>query len=144
MANWTTIREARENLLRYLEEGGFRGSPKNQMIVVFDGQPGICYPQKASSIKVIFSSKETADDKIKSLVVQAKNKKSLYVITDDKALKQSVRDLGAKTVSVKDFFDRTDKQARGSSIKNVSSSEKHISKVIEFKINDELRKIWID
>ena len=144
MAGWATIREARENLLRYLKEGDLCGSPKNQMTVVFDGQPGICYPQRASSIKIVFSSKETADDKIKSLVAQAKNKKSLYVITDDKALGQSVRGLGAKTISIKDFFGKMEPGAKASAVKRPESSEKYIPKVVEFKINDELKKIWID
>jgi len=144
MAGQSTIREARESLLRYLEDGNFCGSPKNQMTVVFDGQPGIWYPKKASAIKAVFSSKETADDLIKRMTEGAKNKKSLYVITDDKALGQSIRGLGAKTLSIKDFFGRMNQGPRVSPKGKVDSGEKDISKVTEFKINDELKKIWID
>ncbi|MCX5681948.1 MAG: NYN domain-containing protein, partial [Candidatus Omnitrophica bacterium] len=137
------IREAREGLTHLLETGDLCGSPRNQMTVVFDGQPGIFYPKRTSNVKVIFSVDETADDLIKRLVEKAGSKKSLYVITDDKALGQSVRDLGAKTLSVKDFFGRTD-QTKKMALKAKKFLEgKNISTMMEFKINDELKKIWL-
>lgn len=143
MARQATIRGARESLLRYLKEGNFCGSPKNQITVVFDGKPGIWYPKKASTIRVVFSSQEIADDLIRRMVEQAKNKKSLYVVTNDKPLGQSVRGLGAKTLSIEDFFGKI---SHGSSVlpkEKTFNGEKDISKVDEFKINDELKKIWM-
>jgi len=143
MAEQKTIRAARENLLQYLEEENFCGSPNNQLTVVFDGQPGIWYPKKASAIKVVFSSAETADELIKRMVAEANNKKSLYVITDDKALGQGVRGLGAKTLRIKDFFGRINSKQSSRQAAKASGQEKDISKVNEFKINDELKKIWM-
>ena len=142
MARQRTIRESRESLLRYLEEGNFCGSPKNQITIVFDGKPGIWYPKKVSVIKIAFSSKETADDLIRRLVEQAKNKKSLYVITNDKPLGQSVRGLGAKTLSIEDFFGKINHGSSALPKEKAFNGEKDISKVDEFKINDELKKIW--
>jgi predicted RNA-binding protein with PIN domain len=142
-ARQPTIKEAREALVGYLERGHFCGSPKNQMTVVFDGQPGIYYPKKASAVRVVFSSEETADDLIKRIVEQEKNKKNLYVITDDRALQQSVRASGAKILRINDFFGRMSTAQNLSSAAKGSGSEKNISKITEYKINDELKKIWM-
>jgi predicted RNA-binding protein with PIN domain len=126
-----------------LETQGLGGSPRNEMTVVFDGQSGIAYPKKPSAIKVLFSSDETADDLIKRIVERVENKKNIYVITDDKALGHSVRDFGAKTLSVKDFFGKKQKSNSIPGTKSLAEP-KDISTAVEFKINDELKKIWLD
>ena len=114
------------------------------MTVVFDGQPGIAYPKRASSVKVVFSTEETADDLIKRIVEEATNKKNIYVITDDKALGQSVRDFGAKTLSVKNFFGKTEEKKKQLLKAKDFPEGKNVSTVMEFKINDELKKIWLE
>ncbi len=143
MVGQKTIKEARESLLRFLAKENLCGSPSNKMTVVFDGQPGICYPHKTFAIRVIFSSHGTADDLIKKMVEEAKNKKSLYVITDDKSLQQGVRGLGAKVLSIKSFFGRMDQSRQRLTRVKMLSQERTISKIEECKINDELEKIWV-
>jgi predicted RNA-binding protein with PIN domain len=138
-----TIRGAREGLIHLVETGGFSGSLRNQVTIVFDGQAGVVSPKKTSGVKVVFSSGETADDLIKRLVGNTENKKSVYVVTDDKALGQSVKGLGAKVLSVKDFFGKPqEKISKALKVKKISE-EKDISMVMEFKINDELKKAWL-
>ncbi len=138
-----TIREAREGLVRLVETGGFSGSPRNEVTIVFDGQAGIVYFRKPSGTKVIFSAGETADDLIKRLVERSGNKKNVYVITDDKGLSQNVRDFGAKTVGVKEFFARPHEKRRAVLKAKKGLEEKEISAVTEFTINDELKKVWL-
>ena len=129
--------------MRLVETGGFCGSSRNQVTIVFDGQAGVISPEKTLGVKVVFSSGETADDLIRRLVENAENKKSVYVVTDDKALGQSVRGLGAKVLSVKDFFGKSkERNSKALKAKRVSE-EKDISTVAEFKINDELKKVWL-
>lgn len=124
--------------MRFVETGGFGGSLRNQITIVFDGQIGISFPKKTLGVKVIFSSGETADDLIKRLVEKEVNKKSVYVVTDDRALGQSVKDFGAKVLSVKEFFGKTKEKNKK------VLEEKNISSAVEFKINDELKKVWLE
>lgn len=129
--------------MRLIETGGFSGSVRNRVVIVFDGQEGIAWPAKTSSVKVVFSTNETADDLIRRLVGKEGNKKNVYAVTDDNALRQSVKDLGAKVLGVKEFLGSTSvKTGAGAKVKR-GTEEKNISSVTEFKINDELRKIWL-
>jgi predicted RNA-binding protein with PIN domain len=141
-----TLREAREALVRLLIAGNFTGSARNGLTVVFDGQPGVSYDRSLSSIKVIFACGQTADDLIRTMVDQAAAKKNIYAITDDKALAQSVRALGAKTISIRDFFatmlqgPKAPSKARGVCH---MQEEKYISATAACKINDELKEVWL-
>lgn len=126
-----------------METGGFSGSARNKVTVVFDGQEGIVWPAKTSGVKVVFSVNETADDLIRRLVEKEDNKKNVYAVTDDKALRQGVKDLGAKVLTVKEFFNTAGAKAGAGIRVKRSTEEKNISSVTEFKINDELRKIWL-
>lgn len=123
--------------MRLVETGGFGGSSRNQVTIVFDGQVGISFPKKTLGVKVVFSSGEIADDLIKRLIGKEVNKKNVYAVTDDRALGQSVKDLGAKVLSVKDFLGKT--KERNKKV----LEEKRISSTAEFKINDELKKAWL-
>jgi predicted RNA-binding protein with PIN domain len=144
LAHQASIRDAREKLVRLLETGGFQGSLKNHMTVVFDGQPDIWYPKSISAVRVVFSCKETADDLIKRLVEEGKNPKILCVITDDRALQQAVRILGAKILKVSEFFGRSRSMQKCSIKEKSVSHEKNISAVTQCRINDELKKLWIE
>lgn len=141
-----TLRDAREALVRILVTGNFAGSVRNQLTVVFDGQPDVWHEASFSQVKVVFATHQTADDLMRVMVDRASLKKNIYVVTDDKALAQSVRDRGAKTIGVKDFFAAMLQEARTSSkAKKIPSAgeEKDISMTAACKINDELKKIWL-
>lgn len=113
------------------------------MTVVFDGQPGLSSLPRASAVRMVFSSGETADALILRMVEEEKNKKSLYVITDDRALREGVRALGAKVLGIKDFFGKMDNKRRPVSADKGAENGKDIPKTTEYQINDEMKKIWI-
>lgn len=146
LASKKTLRDAREALVRILIAGNFTGSVRNQLTVVFDGKPDVWHETSSSQVKVIFATHQTADDLIKDIVDGAASKKSIYAVTDDKALAQSIRDRGSRTIGVKDFFATILQEARTSSRvrKNASvGEEKYISTTVACKINDELKEIWL-
>ena len=141
------IDAGRLTLIRWLEIYRPQGSSKNLVTIVFDGQSGIDHVQTPSSVKVIFSQDESADDKIRKIVEDSDFKKRLVVVTDDRELKFSVRALGASVMAVKDFLaqakPRGQSEVPGTGQKNKPETEKYISKTVEYKINAELEKIWL-
>ncbi len=141
-----SLREARESLIRLLVAGNFSGSVRNRLTIVFDGQPGVDHAGASSFIKVVFSSSQSADDLMRDMVEKSAAKKSIYAITDDKALAQSIRALGARTIRVKEFFASAMPSAKTSSRQQRSArsiEEKHISATEASQINDELAGIWL-
>ncbi len=145
--NLKELQGGRESLVRLIEIYKPQGSRNNSVTIVFDGQEGISHPGKPSSVKVIFSNAESADDKIKSLVAACKRKKETIVVTDDRELQFSVRALGALVLSVSGFLEKVKKQEIKSGDRKVKDSNegerKAISKALEFQINAELEKIWL-
>ena len=96
------------------------------------------------SVRIIFSQGESADDKIKKIVAQAKNKKSMIVVTDDRDIQYAVRALGAKTSGVKAFLLQGNGPGQSRPGKDSSAvSEKVISKRDESKITSEMKEIWL-
>ena len=101
----------------------------------------------SSSVKTVFTSDESADDKIKRLVGQALNKKQIVVVTDDREIKYYVRGLGASVVSVKLFLEklrpREEKARKIHAANGLRETTKVIPKTVEFRINEELQAIWL-
>ena len=113
---------------------------KNSVTIVFDGRPEFYGRVPSSVARVVFSEYESADDKIKKIVTEARNRKNITVVTDDRDIQYAVRALGAKASSVKAFLSRGK-----ASTKKKGSGEpaKYISKVDETKITSEMQKIWL-
>ena len=139
--------ESRLSLIRFLEVQQPQGSSNNQVILVFDGQPGIWNWNEplSSLIKVVFSLGESADDYIKKYVGASAAKKSIVVVTDDKDIKFFVRAQGATVLSVVDFMGKAQAKEhnRRDSAVQKNTDTKHISKTLEYKINAELEAIWL-
>lgn len=134
------LKETREKLIRLIETKQPQGSLKNRITVVFDGQPDVGgYPYAPTSVKVIFTSGESADEKIKRIVDEDEQKKSIVVVTDDRAIQYHVRALGAKVLGVGEFVSKI-KPSQG---KAKRENKKAISKTLEHKINTELEEIWL-
>ncbi len=93
----------------------------------------------ASSIRVVFSQGETADEKIIRMVEEAAHKKNIVVVTDDRSLQYSVRALGAKVSGVQIFLE----QGASAPVRRIESG-KNISKILERKITSEFTQIWIE
>ena len=115
------------------------GSRNNKIIVVFDGYPDSRYPNPDTEIEVIFSRKESADEKIKRMVAESGNVKNIVVVSDDKEIKFFSRSSGALVQGIEEFLKLKEKikEKKEDLFKpELTYSEMH-------KINQELRNIWL-
>ncbi len=133
------LEDQRRHLVQWIGSRVPQGSLRNTVTIVFDGRLDVWGPGAASSIRVVFSRGETADEKIIRMVEEAAHKKSVVVVTDDRSLQYSVRALGAKVSGVQTFLGqgasaRTDRPEPG----------KNISKTMEHEITSEFARIWIE
>jgi len=120
--------------------------------IVFDGDLEVFGGMSSSGAKVIFSQGESADDKIKKIVTQAQNTKSIVVVSDDRDIQYAVRALGATASGVREFLGQAKlpKREKGAGqIKKDSrksgspEAAKYIPKSDESKITSEFEKIWL-
>jgi predicted RNA-binding protein with PIN domain len=136
--------EQRNGLVHFVEHLRPQGSLKNKVTIVFDGRWGL-YRTESKGTEIIFSLDESADDKIKQIVEDAKNPKNIIVVTNDRGIQTFVRKLGAQICSVQDFLSkgrRISKETKEKIDKN-GGSTKQISHTAEYKITSEFEKIWL-
>ncbi|MDP8264991.1 MAG: NYN domain-containing protein [Candidatus Aceula lacicola] len=132
-----SLQESRNNLVGFIENNRPQGSVKNLVTIVFDGQPGIAAHVYGLIPKVLFSENETADEAIKRIVEKSDLKKNIVVVTGDKEIQFYVRQLGAKVLSVEDFF------LRKLDNKRKVDFHKPIANTEEYRINQELKEVWL-
>ena len=143
------LETSRDNLIKFITKARPQGSPNNPVTIVFDGQSGLGERLNVTGVQVVFSSDDSADEEIKRIVAEAKNRKNITVVTDDRAIQYYVRALGANVVSVYDFFAKAhltsppDEAADTTRPRNINAAGKNISKVVEHKINLELEEFWL-
>jgi len=141
------LRGSREGLVRLIDLYHPEGSERNEVIVVFDGKPGMIGRDEGRGTKVLFSENESADDKIRNLVENSRRKKEIVVVTDDRDLALSIKLLGASALPVKDFLSKVKREDPEQELPKAGrqkrEDEKKISKTLEYKITDELEKIWL-
>lgn len=139
------LEDGRQALIKYIERNQLQGSRRNAVTVVFDGKPGMYGLPAMSYIRVVFTEYETADDLIKFQVQEAKNRKSLVVVTDDRQLLLYVRSLGAGVLSGGEFLkvklSRTANQTAHD--KKGAGPVKVITSSFEQLINQELEQMWL-
>ncbi|KPK96978.1 MAG: hypothetical protein AMJ95_11615 [Omnitrophica WOR_2 bacterium SM23_72] len=98
---------------------------------------------------VVFSRKETADERIKRMVEAAKQPKNLVVISDDKDIAFFARQAGAKPMSAEEFLCRAHPARRLQAAQEKKSRRQKeepdpkISYSLMHKINQELSQIWL-
>lgn len=142
-----SLEEGRKALLRILSVQRPHGSPRNTVVVVFDGKKDVWGPHEVGIAKVIFTSGETADEYIKRYVEHKSDAVNAVVVTNDGEICCYVRKFGAKVLSVKAFLrgasipGKRVKAVRG--VKIDSRAQKQISRTEQKRINDELESIWI-
>jgi predicted RNA-binding protein with PIN domain len=139
------LRAARSEFFSYLERYRPHGARANKLIVVFDGSTQVFGYSQDCSFDVIFSQGETADDKIKALVVSMKQPKNVVVVTDDKGLGLSVRSCGAHIMPTAVFMSKgsAGKKERHSS--SFKEDEKIDLSIVEREnITAELKRIWLN
>jgi predicted RNA-binding protein with PIN domain len=97
----------RKSLLEELAR--FTSAKKVRAAVVFDGAPEKNFPDNSAfkGVKVYYHKfGSNADERIKQLVESSKERKTLFVVTDDRALAAYVRRCGAKILSCNEFRGR--------------------------------------
>jgi len=126
------------------------GKPKNKALVVFDGYKDLSGQKGGySDIEVVFSRKETADERIKRMVDTASQPKNLVVISDDRDIAFFARQAGAHPMSVEEFFYRLPQVRRLKATREKKSKRQKeepdpkISYSLMHKINKELSQIWL-
>lgn len=134
------VKDSRDRLIEFIKIRKSCGSPKNKIMVVFDGYPESPQETKGSDMDIVFSRREKADEVIKRVVEQAANPKTTVVVSDDKEIKLFVRYIGAKAMGVQEFIKEKEGHA-GFKEKELLKPELSFS-AIE-KINQELRRIWL-
>lgn len=124
------------DLIRYIEKNRLTGSRNNKVIIVFDGylEPGLS--QRSGFFNLFGSGQISADELIKKKTESAKNKSEVVVVTDDRALRDSVRRHGVRLCKIAEFINRKQKPP--------FVPEKDISHALEHEITEEMRKIWLD
>lgn len=140
------LRQARERFFAFLEAARPHGSFRNRLIVVFDGSSEVSGYKDQTSFEVVFTSGESADDRIKSLVCGLKDVRSAIVVTDDRSLGYSVRQAGARVMGTKDFLG---KPKHGGKTRRKEKSREEDSKndlnlVERDRITEEFKKLWLD
>lgn len=132
-------------LIKYIENRRPQGSLLNKVTIVFDGQSGVYGGEAESYIEIVFAKGISADDKIKQIVSDARVKKNIVVVTDDRGIQYAVRALSAQCMAVKEFLRDKKGDISGGSKKAAGSSTrpKRIPKNIEFAITDELKQVWL-
>jgi predicted RNA-binding protein with PIN domain len=100
-------RAARRGLLDELAE--FAATKRVRVAVVFDGAPDEFFPDGASyrGVRVYYAACGTnADERIKALVEAERERRTLRVVTSDRALAAYVRQCGATVVASGEFRQR--------------------------------------
>jgi predicted RNA-binding protein with PIN domain len=87
----------------------FAQAKKVKITVVFDGAEENFFPDGSSykGVKIFYARPQSdADARIKNLVENSRERRTLIVVTSDRALSDYCRRCGAKTVSAKEFRER--------------------------------------
>ena len=132
--------DSRSALLSLIRRKRLTGSLKNKVTVVFDGYPDLsAAPFDESGIRVIFSRRVSADEKIKMLVEETANRKNIIAVSDDKEIKFMVKSLRARVSGVDEFFSVKEKAKNG---RKEEMMEAGLNYTQMQKINEELSRLW--
>jgi len=136
------IEDRRVGLLNLIKAARLAGSPRNRAIVIFDGYADLGINDTSfNNIKVVFSRKESADQRIKRLVEKFSNPKNVVVVSDDKEIVFFVKSIGAKTMPVEEFLKPEDFTGKRSNDSDTIKPELGFS--AKESINRELRDLWL-
>lgn len=126
-----SIEGGKEFLIDILEKYK-RKHPSIEITIVFDGFPSSLDIYRERKIKIIFSHEITADEKIKKILENKKNKNKIYVVTDDREIGEFTRILGGNIFKVKEFMDI---------VSPIEKQEKpNNSKILNYKTKIEIEK----
>lgn len=132
--------DSRVALIQLIKIKNLCGSPNNSVWVIFDGfQDSTIHNLDEANLKVLYSRRESADERIKKIIELSSNPRNVIVVSDDKEIKFFVKAAKAKSISVDEFLcvkKRLEEKKAALIEPEISYSQKH-------KINEELKKIWL-
>lgn len=138
------IKDRRIALLDLIKTKRLTGSPKNRVIVVFDGYPGPEDAQEArhyndTALNVIFSRGETADERIKKIIRECVNPKTTVTVSDDKEISFFAKSLKGRACGVEEFIACRERLREG----KVTEIKTELNFTQRERINQELKRLWL-
>jgi predicted RNA-binding protein with PIN domain len=104
-----TLQAQRERLVTLIKKNTPQGKPENRITVVFDGTYVNSFLGDRSvdgAVEVIFSSGDTADRLIETVVNGHPDPGNVVAVTDDTGIRRMIAGTGAKIMKTKEFSDR--------------------------------------
>ena len=132
------LRSQREGLIRLLETAQAQHRRLKDVTVVFDGKTEVLAPRIHSTVKIMFTSGKSADEKIKEIVESSNHARDIGVVSDDREIKFFAGRVRAKKISVREFLKMV---SRAPVEKNHSFK---LDAAEAEKINRELESIWLN
>lgn len=128
-------------MLEFIRTNKLTGSPKNRVIVVFDGfipSPELRGP--IFDIEIRYSNNESADSCIRKLLERSSSPKNIIVVSDDREIIFFTKSCRARAMAIEEFAgERPSKKARGEDTPEPQLNYSQIA-----RINQELKKRWLD
>jgi len=117
--------------------------PSVEITVVFDGKsPSISFYQKRR-IKIIFSNEITADEKIRKILENKKNKTQIQVVSDDREIQEFSKIIGSKFLKVDAFLEIVYPYEKKETVKKETvKKEKDINYRLKLEIEKELKNFY--
>ena len=135
------LKSAREGLVQLIKKYKLTGSAKNEVTIVFDGQPDVVVPRAKIEFEIYFTKNESADDRIKKMIKASPNPSRLIVVSDDKEIIFFARGHRALVSSASKFLSKI---LKTSNTKKSTQRKFELSSNLAREITEELRKIWLD
>ncbi|MCX7917821.1 MAG: NYN domain-containing protein [bacterium] len=98
------IEFAQEFLIDILERYK-RKHPTIDITIVFDGKSSNFSFYQRRKIKIIFSNETSADEKIREILENRKERKQIWVVSDDREVQEFTKILGSKFINVNEFLE---------------------------------------
>lgn len=138
------LRQARERFFLFLENRRPHGSVRNRLAVVFDGSAQVFGFKDNRTFEIIFTSGESADEKIKEMVRAQKDPRNIVVVTDDRDLGYAVRREGARIMSCAVFLKPPGAgRTAGRAVAKEADLKNALNVVQREKITQELKGLWL-
>lgn len=131
------IEGAQEFLIDILERYK-RKHPSIEITVVFDGKSSSISFYQRKRIKIIFSNEITADEKIRKILENKKNKHQILIVSDDREVQEFTKILGSKFLKVDEFLEIIYPVEKKEPIKK----EKDIKYRLKSEIEKELKNFY--
>lgn len=130
-------------ILDFIRTNKLTGSLKNSLTIVFDGYPpsGTTIPDEQNT-QIIFSRKISADEKIRKILEEQACRKNIIVVSDDNEVRFMAKMLRAGHIGTDEFIGIDKKSGSASKARDLVKADLSYSQMS--RINEELRKVWLD